>query len=147
MEWMTVHFLLFLLSGFFWMIGINNYMNLALEKKEIDVHSFLLVLVYAAPIFDIINVLIGGMPLFTIVGSVTEKILIVLYFLVLILITIKIKKVFYERSGWFIFLELVFYPFGILTLTPEIRNHYAENKEKMDKIFSGNANDEEILNS
>lgn len=145
-EWMMIHSLLFLLTGFFWMMGLNGYMNLVLEKNEFDFHSISLILIFSAPTFDIFNVFIGNMPIFTISNSWMEKVIIGFYFLVLILLVIKIKKVLYERSSWFMLLELFFYPFGILTLTPEIRNHYLENKAKIDKLIAGGS-DEEILNS
>jgi hypothetical protein len=62
-----------------------------------------------------------------------------------ILVTIKVKKVLYARSSWFILFEIMAYAFGVATLTPEIKNHYKENRKKMDKIFSGEEN-EELLN-
>jgi hypothetical protein len=54
-------------------------------------------------------------------------------FLLNILLTIllvpKIKKVFYARSTWFIVVELLMIPVGILSLTPEIQRW-----EKSEKV-------------
>ncbi len=56
-----------------------------------------------------------------------------LTFLIEILLTIlvlpKVKKVFYARSTWFIVVELLVLPVGILTLTPEIQRW-----EKSEKV-------------
>jgi uncharacterized membrane protein len=54
-------------------------------------------------------------------------------FLLNILLTIllvpKIKKVFYARSTWFIVIELLMIPVGILSLTPEIQRWEKSEKE------------------
>ncbi len=44
----------------------------------------------------------------------------------------KIKAVFYERSDWFIVLELILVPVGIYTLTEEIKNSESE-KQSLEK--------------
>jgi len=143
-EWLMVHTLLFLAAGCCWQLSLNTYLNHALERKEFDLLSIFIIFQNIPIVYDILTLFTGN-PISINQNLWIERLTILLFFSGILFLSIKTKKVFYERTGWFIFLELFFYPVGILTLTPEIRNHYIENKAKMDKIFAGGS-DEEILN-
>lgn len=53
----------------------------------------------------------------------------VIYIVIIVLLFKKIKVLFYERSRWFIILELLILPVGIYTLTEGVKNWKQEEKE------------------
>ncbi len=133
-----------LLCGLAWLVGVNAYTNKALEKNETDFITILLCMFFLPGLYEVFAPFFGGDSLLASSRN-TKMIFLIVYVCILFLLTLKVRKILFERSVWFMLLELIFYPFGILTLTPEIRDHYNENKSKMDKNFAG-AHDEEILN-
>ncbi|MBC7861910.1 MAG: hypothetical protein IAF38_02990 [Bacteroidia bacterium] len=56
-----------------------------------------------------------------------------LMFGVALLMAFKIKKVLFERSLWWIFVEIFTFPIGVITLTPEINSFLNEEEEKLKK--------------
>lgn len=134
-----------LLTGIFWMLGVSDYFEKSAGNSKTDWILIIMILFFLiAACRDIYQNFMDHpsfyntqfrMPIFSLVTGI----------IVATLFTIKIKKTFPARSIWFIFIEVLFYGIGVATLTPEIKNHYRENRKKMDKIFAGE-NDEELLN-
>lgn len=50
------------------------------------------------------------------------------------IVTAIVKRVFYARTTWFVFLELVSIPIGIFTLTSEVQNWEQEKKSNPNNI-------------
>jgi hypothetical protein len=133
-----------LITGAIWMAGVSSYIDYANGKKNIDWFVLILLSLF---VLSAMNEVYQGFFEKTLVYNTEWKYPLLSFGLdlvIAILLTIKIRKVFYERSIWFIFFEVVFYGIGVATLTPEIKNHYRENRKKMDTIFAGD-NDEELL--
>ena len=57
---------------------------------------------------------------------ITYLIISLLHITMVVLLTIKIREVFYSRSVWFIVIELLVFPIAIFTLTPEIGRYEKE---------------------
>lgn len=134
-----------LITGAIWMAGISSYIDYANGKKNID---WIILVALFLFVFSAMNEVYQGFFEKTLMYN-TEWPFPLLSFgfdiFIAILLTFKIRKVFYARSVWFIFFEVVFYGIGVATLTPEIKNHYRENRKKMDRIFAGEY-DDEVLN-
>jgi hypothetical protein len=134
-----------MITGIFWMMGVSDYFDKALGNKKPDwIFLSVLTLLFLAATRDIYQNFAENPSIYT--TKIDFPILTIVFDVIIaILLTLKIKKVFYARSIWFTFFEIMAYAFGVATLTPEIKNHYRENRKKMDKIFAGDEN-EELLN-
>lgn len=133
-----------LATGVFWLLGVNDYVDKASGKKNPDwIFYGLLSIVTLSASKDVYENF--SQNSFYSPSRDFPIITIVLDLIMAIWLTLKVKKIFPQRSTWFILVELMAYAFGVATLTPEIKNHYRENRKKMDRIFDGE-NDEEILN-
>lgn len=129
--------LLGLFTGAFWILGVSDYFDKASGNTKTDwILISLMILLIISAVRDIHQNFMDGtfiyhtesdFPVFTLIFDLILG----------ILVTIKVKKVLYARSSWFILFEIMAYAFGVATLTPEIKNHYKENRKKMDKVFSG----------
>lgn len=106
-----------------WLFSVVDYF----QSKTPD-FKFLR-LVYILLIVDSAFILLD---IFEITGSdrTTQILLFVaqsaVYITATVFITLLIRKVFYERSVWFIVLEVITLVIGIMTLTPEIKKHEKE---------------------
>lgn len=58
-----------------------------------------------------------------------DVLLILVHIAISILLSSSIKKVFYARSKWFIIIETLVTPIGILTLTPEVKRWKKDQSE------------------
>jgi len=106
-----------------WLFSIVDYF-----QSKTPAFKFLR-LIYILLIVDSAFILLD---IFEITGSDrTTQILLfvahsVVYITAMVFIILLIRKVFYERSVWFIVLEVIILVIGIMTLTPEIKKHEKE---------------------
>lgn len=93
------------------------------ESKSDKGKTLLIVVMLASTILGVLSSISEG-PF----GIIIWVLSIVVWIGYIILMTKKIKSVFYARGTWFIAVELLFPVIGILTLTPEIKRW--ENSDK-----------------
>lgn len=111
------------ITSFIWLLSVVDYF----QSKTPDFKS--LRLIYLLLIVDSAFILLD---IFEITGSdrTTQILLLVaqsaVYITATVFITLLVRKVFYERSVWFIVLEIITLVIGIITLTPEIKKHEKE---------------------
>ena len=102
-----------------WMSGIVSYFSY--EGKSYKNNSIIYTLIAITTISSFVDEYLWQHWFLHILALVS-------FIVSVILITPKIKKVFYARATWFIVIELLLIVVGFLTLTPEIKRW-----EKSDK--------------
>ena len=104
----------------FWQASLVSYMS---HEGKSEANSRLIyLLIITTSISILLYDYLWTHPLLLVVS-------ILLFLVNVVLITIKIKKVFYNRSYYFIVLELLLIPVGFLTLTPEIKRWEKGDKQ------------------
>ena len=102
-----------------WTVSAVDIFSFESKSKENNIVIYSLISVYI--LFSFIYL--------TIWPSMTLFILSVLaYASYIVLMTMKVKSVFYARSTWFVALELLIPLIGFLTLTPEIKRWEEEEQ-------------------
>ena len=119
-------------TGVFWMAGLADYADKAKGKKYPDRLFYLLLIIMTVTALNEIYYNFTEQSLIYNARFTYPVVSVLLDVTAAVILTIKIKKILTQRSVWFLFLEILFYGFGVATLTPEIKNHYKINK----KIFS-----------
>jgi hypothetical protein len=118
-----------LMTGVFWMAGISDYADKVNGKKSSDWFFYLLLLVMSVAALNEIyynftdqSLIFNAQfpyPVFSVLADIFAS----------VWLTVKVKKFLKQRSVWFLFLEILFYGFGVATLTPELKDHYRKNKK------------------
>ncbi|MFK8045470.1 MAG: hypothetical protein AB8B72_08240 [Crocinitomicaceae bacterium] len=102
-----------------WMISLVQYFSYEAKTNRNNVFIYLLLFICALASIWIDNYMFSYVLL---------SILMVSYTALTVLITLKVKSVFYARSAWFVFLEILFVFIGFLTLTPQVKDWEASDK-------------------
>lgn len=111
-----------------WMLFILEFFRRECKDKK---HFPMIYAIFTIEIFDLVISLF-----FDIISEeilMTYLIIFLLHITMVVLLTLKIREVFYLRSVWFIVLELLIFPVAIFTLTPEI-GRYEEEEPKLDEF-------------
>lgn len=116
-----------LIVGTVWSMSLLHYMSSGSKSnKYVPLTYFLLVLeVIFQSLVIYIRMTQGDNMMVNIleIGSIINLLIIGIF------MTIIVKKVFYARTTWFVFLEVTTIAIGIITLTPDIKKW-----EKSDKV-------------
>lgn len=102
-----------------WMISLVQYFSYEAKTNRNNFFIYLLLFICALASIWIDNYMFSYVLL---------SILMVSYTALTVLITLKVKSVFYARSAWFVFLEILFVFIGFLTLTPQVKDWEASDK-------------------
>lgn len=111
-----------------WMLFIIDFFRRECKDKK---HFPVIYAIFAVEIFDLVISLF--FPHISEEILITYLIIFLLHIAMVVLLTIKIREVFYLRSVWFIALELLVFPIAIFTLTPEI-GRYEVEESKVDEF-------------
>lgn len=103
-----------------WLSSVVAYFSYEENSKKNNT------LIYSLIVVEFIST---GLSFYLVYYLVFALITFLLNILLTILLVPKIKKVFYARSTWFIVVELLMIPVGILSLTPEIQRWEKSEKE------------------
>ncbi len=97
-----------------WQFSVSDYMHYVSSSNKFK---------WLTNGFIIVNGILYSFYLLTEEYQTIWLLLVVILFslIITILMTIKIRSVFYARSWWFIVIETLVPPIGFLTLTPEIK--------------------------
>lgn len=104
---------------FIWTISLVEYFKT--ESNSIKLANYIKLLVSINFVFIIASFYLNFFAIF-IISSL-------LYLVNSILIFKLIKKTFYARSKWFLFLEIFFVIIGIITLTPDVKKWEKSDKK------------------
>lgn len=116
-----------------WLLALIDYMAAESNSKQYVVVSKLLIVldaVYQLAEFLFLYTRDTSYPMLPRWVHYSKWIATLLISIVIALLIVKIvKRVFYARSGWWIFIEVFVVPIGMITLTPDVQKWERGPKE------------------